>query len=64
LQAEYCRDTELLLEPGNVFDPRVFTNKEGGENFAYLRSPASTVALVGGEGIIEVRHASKVEKRV
>jgi hypothetical protein len=53
-----------LLEPGNVLDPGVFTDKKRGKNLAHLGPPAAAVVVLRREGIIEVRHVGKVKKRV
>jgi hypothetical protein len=43
---------------------QVCTDKKGGKNFAHLGPPATTVVVVMKKGVIEVRHAGKVKKRV
>ena len=64
LQAENRGDTELLLEPDDVFNPGILANEEGRQDFAHLRTATAAVIMrvMAGEGIIKVCHAGKVKK--
>jgi hypothetical protein len=64
LQTEDRGDAKFLSQPGNIFDPRVFTNKKLRKDLADLRPPGAVLIVVVRKRIIKVSHAGKVKKAI
>jgi hypothetical protein len=63
LEAENRGDAEFLSEPRDIFDSRVFADKKGREDFAYLRPSRAVIRCVmRRKRVVKARHVGKVEK--
>jgi len=62
LQTEDCGDAKFLSQPGNIFDPGVFTNEKVRKDLADLWPPGAALIAVVRKRIIKVSHAGKVKK--